>query len=470
MSKLLLGGVLALCALFSMPAVHAAPSNPAVDSQRGSDGTSTIPGGRYGNVVLVKPIGPEQAFVVLFSESTGWSTDDQQAALALAQRGAMVIGVDSARYAKNLAAINETCHPLVGDAENMSHQLEREQQLSRYMAPILAGRGQGGLMAERMLAQAPANTVAGAITIDPDKAMDPRFNLCPPDATISRGVGVPGFLELAYTVATPTVDTVQSHRPRVPEMPILALGRPVIPHDVAPGESFAQAISRLAYPHLAVTPHTEHDVSDLPLIELRGAADNDRLAIVISGDGGWRDLDKSVAEDLQKQGVSVVGLDSLRYFWSLKSPSQSTADLTRIIETYSVRWHTRHIALIGYSFGADVMPFLYNRLAPEWRRQVSSIALLGLAPAADFQIRVGGWLGLPPSSAALPVGPELAKLPVRLVQCVYGSAERDTVCPSLAKTGVAVIRIDGDHHFGGSYDSLTSTLLAGWQKQIAARD
>lgn len=58
----------------------------------------------------------------------------------------------------------------------------------------------------------------------------------------------------------------------------------------------------------------EGDVSDLPLIELRAAQPTDLLAIVISGDGGWRDLDKTMALALQRDGVSVVGIDSLRYF------------------------------------------------------------------------------------------------------------------------------------------------------------
>ena len=122
------------------------------------------------------------------------------------------------------------------------------------------------------------------------------------------------------------------------------------------------------------------------------------LAIVISGDGGWRDLDKTIAHALCDAGVSVVGIDSLRYFWNAKSPEQTAHDLARVIQTYSARWRTKSVALIGYSFGADVLPFAYNRLPKGKRDKMAVMSLLGFAEGADFEIRVTGWLGMPASA------------------------------------------------------------------------
>jgi type IV secretory pathway VirJ component len=189
------------------------------------------------------------------------------------------------------------------------------------------------------------------------------------------------------------------------------------------------------------------------------------MAIVISGDGGWRDLDKTIAEELQKDGVSVIGWDSLRYFWSERSPQQTSNDLARVLKTYTTRWHADHVALIGYSFGADVMPFAYNRLPDAVRAKVSLISLLGFAPSADFQIRVTGWLGMPASDKALQVQPEFARLPPKIVQCFYGEHEEDTLCPTLTKTGVEVIRTSGDHHFGHDYAALEKRILNALKKQ-----
>jgi type IV secretory pathway VirJ component len=56
-----------------------------------------------------------------------------------------------------------------------------------------------------------------------------------------------------------------------------------------------------------------------------------------------------------------------------------------------------------------------------------------------------------------------------MVQCIYGAAEEDTLCPALTTTGIEVIKLSGDHHFGGDYAVLARRILNSWQKQIAAR-
>ncbi|MDH6151267.1 MULTISPECIES: virulence factor family protein [Paraburkholderia] len=396
--------------------------------------TTTVPGGRYGDVRVTQPEGPLRGFVVLYSQASGWSAADQQSADALAKAGAMTVGVDTAHYAANLAAKKETCHQLVGDAEALSHQLERQSQSSRYFAPIVAGTGQGATLAMHVLEQAPSNTIAGAVSVDADHTLDARFEPCPPDPTVIRDK-VPGFVEKAST-----------------------------------GNADRARLVALLTPHLQPVSTSADDVSDLPLIELPAAHPNGLMAIVISGDGGWRDLDKTIAQALQKDGVSVVGWDSLRYFWSEKPPAQTSRDLARVMQTYGERWHAQHIALIGYSFGADVMPFAYNLLPQAQRDKVSLISLLGFAPDADFQIRVGGWLGMPASDKALNVRPELTHVPPSIVQCFYGKSEADTLCPALDKTGVEVIRTTGDHHFGHDYNALEQRILAAFKKHSGVRD
>lgn len=446
-----IAGTAAGAAALAFCAAHAnAASMPA--STPASAATMHVSGGRYGEVAVTKPSGAMRGFTVLFSANEHWSAADQARADALAQHGALVVGVDTERYAQNLAAVkNETCHKLYSDAEALSHQLERQLGSSEYYAPIAIGSGEGALIAQRMLSQAPANTMAGAVSLDPAAKLDARFAPCPADPTLSRGNGLPGFFEQGVT--TKDARAASSGAPRA----------------FAPGVADADKIVALTSNHLRVVTESEEDVSDLPLVELPAAHPTDMLAVVISGDGGWRDLDKTIAEALQKQGVSVIGWDALRYFWSEKTPEQTSHDLARVLKTYGARWHAQHIALVGYSFGADVMPFAYNRLPDALRAKVSYMSLLGFAPDADFQIRVTGWLGMPASDKALQVRPELAKVPPSIVQCVYGAGEKDTVCPALVNTGIDVVKTNGDHHFDGDYNALAGKIIAGWKREIAAR-
>jgi type IV secretory pathway VirJ component len=154
--------------------------------------------------------------------------------------------------------------------------------------------------------------------------------------------------------------------------------------------------------------------------------------------------------------------------FGLRLPDAQTAnDLNRIIQTYSTRWRIKSVALISYSFGADVYPFAYSRLPKAIRNKISTMSLLGFAEGADFEIRVTGWLGVPASEKALPAYPEIAKAPPGLVQCFYGEDEANSICPALAKMGVAVARMPGGHHFGGDYGRLARALLDGWRRRMA---
>lgn len=442
---------------------------------------SHVSGGRYGDVTVEWPQGEMRGFVVLFSAGKGWTDADAQAARALAKEGALTVGVDTGRYAANLAATGKTCRHLDGDAEAVSHQLERQLKSDRYFAPIMAGTGQGATLALHVLAQAPANTIAGAVAVDAQPKLAGDFRQCPPDPTVSRGSVLPGFVETGVTAQSAAAAMQQAVRSAVKEgadspgfhfdkdanrlmAPLLA--KP--PRMFAATASRAEQLAALIRPHLQADTGGEQDVSDLPLVELPAAHSKGMLAIVMSGDGGWRDLDKTIGEQLQKDGVSVVGWDSLRYFWSEKTPEQVSRDLARVLRAYGARWHAQSFALIGYSFGADVMPFAYNRLPAALREKVSIVSLLGFARAADFQVRVTGWLGMPPSENALQAKPEVDRLPDTLVQCFYGEDEDDTLCPALAPTH-EVIRTAGGHHFGGGYDALEKQILTGWEQRLSHR-
>jgi type IV secretory pathway VirJ component len=462
-------------------AVLAGVSSMCMGAQAAESHATHISGGRYGDVTVQWPRGEMRGFVVLFSAGHGWTAADAQAAHALAERGALTVGVDTARYAADLVATGQACRQLDGDAEAVSHQLERQLKSSRYFAPIMAGTGQGATLALHVLAQAPANTIAGAVAVDADAKLNHDFLQCPPDPTISRGSALPGFVETGVTSQSEIASERQAERSAVKEgadspgfhfdkdadrlmAPLLA--KP--PKMFAASATRADQLTALIEPHLQAATGGEQDVSDLPLIELPAAHPSGKLAIVISGDGGWRDLDKTIGEQLQKDGVSVIGWDALRYFWSEKTPEQVSRDIGRVLRVYGARWHADSFALIGYSFGADVMPFAYNRLPASLREKVAIVSLLGFAHAADFQIRVTGWLGLPPSTNALPAKPAVERLPAGLVQCFYGQEEDDTLCPALSNTQ-EVIRTSGGHHFGGGYDALEKRILSGWEKRMSIR-
>jgi type IV secretory pathway VirJ component len=206
---------------------------------------------------------------------------------------------------------------------------------------------------------------------------------------------------------------------------------------------------------------------DLPLAELPAAHLPAALAVMLSGDGGWRGLDKRIGQILAQGEIGVVGVDSLRYFWRAKTPEQVAADLDRIVEHYRAVWQVRDVLLIGYSFGANVLPAAYNRMTPATRSAVVQISLLGLIQKASFEFHVAGWLGFT-SSDAQPIAPEAAKLDMLKVQCVYGEKEGASLCRSPLLKRAELIETKGGHHFDGDYQGLAHRIIQGYERRRRA--
>jgi len=205
------------------------------------------------------------------------------------------------------------------------------------------------------------------------------------------------------------------------------------------------------------------DPDDLPLTPVISptAPHTDEMAVMLSGDGGWAGLDRSIAAGLANRGVPVVGINSLRYFWSEVPPQQAARDLERLIDTYQTRWNRRRVVLIGYSFGADVLPFIVNALDQTTRDEVSKVVLLGLAPTADFQFHLTSWLDIPSSTSNRPTPPAVAAIVGPKVQCIQGASEDDSACPTVASPHVTHTILPGGHHFNGDSKAIVNAILSG---------
>ena len=204
-------------------------------------------------------------------------------------------------------------------------------------------------------------------------------------------------------------------------------------------------------------PCTARGVSGLPIVEHPSAKNGDQLAVIVTGDGGWRRIDARIAERLRSEGVSVVGFLTPDYFRSLRTPDESSCALERTIRYYSDHWKRPSILLIGYSRGADVLPFMVSRLPADLRPSIKVIALLGLEPTIDFQYR-SKWHRQRPTTQ-YEVKPEVEKLRGLKILCVYGDKETDSLCPALDPALASVMRVQGAHHFAGNYRELADTIL-----------
>jgi type IV secretory pathway VirJ component len=206
----------------------------------------------------------------------------------------------------------------------------------------------------------------------------------------------------------------------------------------------------------AAAPARGTPVADLPLVEVPPRSPGSVLAVILSGDGGWAGLDKEVAQDLSAKGVPVVGLNCLQYFWNARTPVSAAADLARILRHYLTAWNRQQAILVGYSLGAEVLPFLVTRLPADLQARIRLIALLAPGRQASFEFHLSDWLG--GGGGGLPVLPELAKLRGKPILCMYGDAETDSLCTEIGSLGKA-IKFHGSHHLGGDYGTVAERIL-----------
>jgi type IV secretory pathway VirJ component len=207
-------------------------------------------------------------------------------------------------------------------------------------------------------------------------------------------------------------------------------------------------------------------IGDLPLVEIPGPRTEPTLVLFLSGDGGWRDLDKTIAERLAANGLQAVGFDCLSYFWHQRSPEKLASDLARAMHHYRRAWGAERFVLAGYSFGADVLPAAMARLDPEAKASIAELVLLGLSDTADWVIHPAEWIGI--RAKGDPILPDAAKLDMRRVLCVSGREEEVSLCRDPIFASAERIETAGGHHFDGDYAALAMKIFASIRRAIGS--
>ena len=447
-------------------ALLAATAAPAVWAQE------RISHGSFDRVALYRPNGEAKQFVLFLSGEQGWDAGMDRAARALVAEGAMVAGIDLPRLRARFSKGGDNCVLPDGDLENLSHYLQGYARQPTYRTPLLVGYQSGAALAYAMQAVADPDVFAGALSLSFCPTLDLGKPLCPRDGkpvsasakgavtTLATAAPLPqpwvvlqGNGDSACAVADVRKFVGQVHGAALSALPIPERGF-IDAKNALPALLASYRV--LGKGHARALPPPPAKLVDLPLIEIPAAGNGDTFAILLSGDGGWAGLDKEVANALATKGIPVVGFDSLRYFWKARKPDGLAVDVDRIIGYYASHWGRPKVLLIGYSQGADVLPFAVNRLPAASRKKIAQTVLMGLGENASFEFHLSNWVG---TDDGLPILPEATKLDAAQTLCVYGDDEDDSLCPRIPPGHVHAQSLPGGHHFDGAYDKLAELIL-----------
>ncbi|UPG85656.1 virulence factor [Luteibacter aegosomatis] len=240
------------------------------------------------------------------------------------------------------------------------------------------------------------------------------------------------------------------------------------------GLGLVLAVGLLAW-HPWTRASLEVSTVELPALTSPPKGQEDLLVVIYSGDGGWWDLDQRLGAVFTQRGVPVAGISTFKYFWRYRSPEESAHDLDRLLDKYTAQWHKRRVLLIGYSFGADVLPTIVEGIRPDNRARLSQLVLLSGSRDVNFEIELEGymkqgwwtththnflqWINPVVHTDAMPPIVRLGGRPP--MACYYGEEDADdSLCTDKRLPAfVTVYKKPGSHHFDENYERLATELI-----------
>jgi type IV secretory pathway VirJ component len=406
-----------------------------------------LPG--YGNIVFARPLITYRALVVVFLDTRKFHADEL--AQHTAKTGAAVAVVDSEQALRKFSEGENHCLNPDRIREPLA-TLAQWAHAANNTHTILAGIGNGGLLPFLF-----AGTQSGApvknLSVGFSATLPDGVRVCPPlistsidgKETLTSSPALQGKWLSVWTDQPD--DTTAVFVRGIPDA-----GTAIAPYNTPLDSVLVSEVRKI------LLKETSQQSPLNTVVEVPAKTSNDTVTFFYSGDGGWRDLDRDMAGEMAARGYPVVGVDTLRAFWKVKTPEETAGELTELMAYYRKAWKAKNFVLAGYSFGADILPAVYNRLSEQDRQNVFLLVLLALGKSADFEIHVSGWIGK--SNDGLPLLPELNKIPGNKVLCIYGQEEKaDSACADLSTSGARRMELPGGHHFDHNYPKLAGQII-----------
>lgn len=197
---------------------------------------------------------------------------------------------------------------------------------------------------------------------------------------------------------------------------------------------------------------------NLPIQEWSSPSQNKPLIFYLTGDGGMNSFSTSLCESLNKQGFEVSALNSKSYFWDKKTPDQTAADISKYLTQKLNGRKNQQIVMIGYSFGADVLPFVLNRLPPSLNPKLIVSFIMASSGNTDFEIHWADILGRG-NKRSMDVVSEINKINGDKIVILNGSDEHELDLSRITLKKYTHEVIPGGHHFEGNINEIVKVIL-----------
>jgi type IV secretory pathway VirJ component len=461
-----------------------------ISTSRADSDYDTLNVAPFGKVYIYNHTPVPGNVAILISGDGGWKSGVLGFAEAFSKMNTLVIGVDILRYFKELRQRQGECYNVAADFVQLATEIEKKYNFSEYKPPVIMGYSSGATLVYGILAQARPETFIGGISLGFCSDIELPKMLCQknglteevykegksyflhPDAKLGNPwIVLQGKLDRVCSYSD-VVDFVK----KTTDAELITL--PNVGHGFSRWSDFMpqwkDAFIRLTTNYgknkkeeittvqeKPASPDESVDkVNNLPLILTTAKYQKKEapVALLISGDGGWYGFEQNISNYLSDNGIPTVGLDAKKYFWKRRTPEETAEDIALSLTYYAKEWGKENFMLIGYSLGAELVPFILNRLPEGMKTKTKSAVLLSPATTTDFEIHISNMLGMGNHKNTYDVIEEIKKNQKVPILIILGEGEKSEVPELLNGTSVKVNKIPGDHHYKFNLPLIIKTM------------
>lgn len=196
----------------------------------------------------------------------------------------------------------------------------------------------------------------------------------------------------------------------------------------------------------------------IPINALSAATDASKpMILYVTGDGGWNSFSSALGANLAAKGYPVASLNAKSFFWKKKTPQQAGLAVATMIKNYAQSWNKTKVLLVGYSLGADVLPFVYQNLPQNLKDMVQGLVLLSPSGTTDFEVHLTyAFSGSAPNSATT-----LNNITGKKITILTGGDENDFPFTKMTNKNYTHITLPGGHHYDGDEELVADYMLKG---------
>lgn len=382
--------------------------------------------GKFGEVEIYAQRAEPKLAVFILHDDANWTAEAAEIGESVASDKNLAVIVNLRKYADSRTK-QAFCSGITGDLDELNKSLQKSLGYKHPVPAILLGKALGLNVAEVALSQSASETFAGFMAVR-SCGEEKKSSYCSVARHLDSGAIQPPFSCAGANRTTASVATEQV----------------ISAHRALQRKSWVASIKDRMYSLASLPSGDEHD-KDVSIVEVVPAkVTSEHLVVLYSGDGGWATFVQKLSAQFASKGVPVLGINSLKYFWNKKSPEEAAQDLEKLLAEYTEKYHSKYIHLIGFSYGADVVPFIVSRLPAARQQQIDRLTLLSIGKLAEFEVHVKNWVS--DEQFGVEILPELRKLKLARMDCIFGEEEAaDSVCADLQDHAMKVEKLPGGH-------------------------